>query len=76
MLQTNTTPTPRVRSKEIILFGPFRLVVSERLLTNGSVPVDINARSFDILMSLLSKPTDVISKEDLIDQVWPGIAIE
>jgi predicted ATPase/DNA-binding winged helix-turn-helix (wHTH) protein len=76
MLQKNTTPMPKVRSKEIILFGPFRLVVSERLLTNGSVPVDISARSFDILTSLLSKPTEVISKEDLIDQVWPGIAIE
>lgn len=76
MLQKNTTPTPTVRSKEIILFGPFRLVVSERLLTNGSVPVDVSARSFDILTALLSKPTEVISREDLIDQVWPGIAVE
>jgi predicted ATPase/DNA-binding winged helix-turn-helix (wHTH) protein len=62
--------------KEIISFGPFRLVVSERLLTNGGVPVDLSARGFDILMSLLSQPTEVISKNDLIDQVWPGIAVE
>ena len=46
-----TTPmtTPAAQNKETISFGPFRMVVSERLLTKGGASVEISARAFDIL---------------------------
>src|SRR4030081_442190 len=74
----NATPmtTTAAQSKEITSFGPFRLVASERLLTKDSVPVELSARAFDILMTLLSRPTEVISKSDLMGQAWPGITVE
>ena len=68
--------TPAAQRKEILSFGPFRLVLSERLLTNDGVPVDLSPRAFDILVTLVSRSTKVVSKSDLMDQVWPGIAVE
>ena len=57
-------------------FGPFRLLASERLLTKDSVPVELSPRAFDILMTLVSRPTEVVSKRDLMGQVWPGVTVE
>jgi predicted ATPase/DNA-binding winged helix-turn-helix (wHTH) protein len=68
--------TPAAQTKEIISFGPFRLVASERRLTKDGMPVELSPRALDILMALLSRPTEVVSKSDLIDQAWPGIAVE
>jgi DNA-binding winged helix-turn-helix (wHTH) protein len=77
-VRKNATPmtTPAAQGKEILSFGPFRLVLSERLLTNDGVPVDLSPRAFDILVTLVSRSTKVVSKSDLMDQVWPGIAVE
>jgi predicted ATPase/DNA-binding winged helix-turn-helix (wHTH) protein len=68
--------TPLAQSKETVSFGPFDLIQSERLLTKGGVRVELSARAYDILVTLLSRPNEVIPKNDLIAQVWPGIAVE
>src|SRR5580693_545874 len=68
--------TPIAPSREIVSFGPFHLVPSERLLTRDSVPVDLSPRAFDILMTLVSRPTEVVSKSDLMGRVWPGVTVE
>jgi predicted ATPase/DNA-binding winged helix-turn-helix (wHTH) protein len=68
--------TPPARSKEAISFGPFDLITSERLLTRDGVRVELGARAYDILVTLLSHPNEVISKNDLIARVWTGIAVE
>jgi predicted ATPase/DNA-binding winged helix-turn-helix (wHTH) protein len=68
--------TRPAQSKETVSFGPFDLVPSERQLTKGGVRVELSARAYDILVTLLSRPNEVISKNDLIAQVWPGISVE
>ena len=68
--------TPPAQSKERVSFGPFNLVPSERLLTKGDVRVELSGRAYDILVTLLSRPNEVVSKNDLIAQVWPGITVE
>jgi predicted ATPase/DNA-binding winged helix-turn-helix (wHTH) protein len=68
--------TPITEGKEILSFGPFRLIVSERLLTNNDVPVDLSPRAFDALVTLVSRTPEVVSKSELMAQVWPGIAVE
>jgi predicted ATPase/DNA-binding winged helix-turn-helix (wHTH) protein len=62
--------------REIISFGPFTLVPSERLLTKQGGPVELGARSLDILIALLSRPNEVVSKRDLLARVWPGVTVE
>jgi hypothetical protein len=48
-----------------ISFGPFSLVPSERRLTNDGVPVELGSRALDILIALVSRPNEVITKSVL-----------
>jgi predicted ATPase/DNA-binding winged helix-turn-helix (wHTH) protein len=57
-------------------FGPFRLVMSERLLTKEGAPVELGARALDTLIALVSRPNEVVSKRDLLGRVWPDVTVE
>jgi TolB-like protein len=57
-------------------FGDFRLKRTERLLLGPKGPVELSARSFDILDALLGKPDEVVDKAHLFDAVWPGRMVE
>jgi len=59
-----------------VLFGPYRLKRSERMLLGPEGRVELSARSFDILTTLLSKPDGVVSKTELFDAVWPRMVVE
>ena len=68
--------TPPAQASEAITFGPFELVASNRQLTRNGVRIELGARAYDILVMLLSRPNEVISKRELIAQVWSGLAVE
>src|SRR5471030_1739214 len=57
-------------------FGPFRLLVGERILTKGGTPVDVGARTLELLIALISSPNEVVSKKDLMSRVWPDVIVE
>ncbi|PZR00739.1 MAG: adenylate cyclase [Cereibacter sphaeroides] len=57
-------------------FGNYRLKRSERLLVGPKGPVELSARSFDILATLLDRPDEVIGKTEILDAVWPGLVVE
>src|SRR5215468_6259497 len=63
-------------SKDVLSFGSFRLVPSERLLTREGALVDLGARALDILIALVSRPNEVITKKELLSQVWPDVTVE
>jgi predicted ATPase/DNA-binding winged helix-turn-helix (wHTH) protein len=67
---------PAAPTREVISFGTFSLVASERLLTKDGAPVELAARAFDILIALVSRPNEVISKRDLLAQAWPDVTVE
>ncbi len=69
-----STLSPQTR--EIISFGPFSLVVGEKLLAKDGVPVPLGARSLDILIALVSRPNDAVSKKDLLARIWPDVTVE
>ena len=54
------------------VFGPFRLSPRQRLLTEADQPVHLGSRAFDILVALLERAGDLVSKEKLMEQVWPN----
>ena len=68
--------TLRAQSSNVVSFGPFRLVASERLLTKEGGPVELGARALDILIALVSRPNQAISKKDLLARVWPDVTVE
>jgi predicted ATPase/DNA-binding winged helix-turn-helix (wHTH) protein len=67
---------PEAQPKDVISFGPFRLVVSKRLLTNEGGAVELGARTLDTLIALVSRPNEVVNKRDLLAQVWPDVIVE
>jgi predicted ATPase/DNA-binding winged helix-turn-helix (wHTH) protein len=64
------------RSGDIVSFGPFSLIASQRLLTREGAPVELGGRSLDILIVLVSSPNEVVSKRDLLARVWPDVTVE
>jgi predicted ATPase/DNA-binding winged helix-turn-helix (wHTH) protein len=59
-----------------ISFGPYRLLVAQRLLLEGDKPVRLGGRAFDILTALVERAGEVVSKQELIAQVWPTTFVE
>lgn len=57
-------------------FGPFTVVPQERLITRDGVALPLGAKAFDMLIALMSRPNEVVSKWDLMALVWPGLTVE
>ena len=57
-------------------FGSFRLLPAQHLLLDGDMPVVIGSRAMDILIALARRAGEVVSKDDLIAQVWPGTFVD
>src|SRR5919204_561010 len=61
---------------EPLVFGPFRLEVARRELTAHGVPVTLGQRAFDVLLALVSRQGQLVTKDELMAEVWPGIVVE
>ena len=61
---------------EAFVFGPFRLLVSRRELMAHGVPVAVGQRAFEILLLLVSRHGELVTKDELMTAVWPGIVVE
>jgi DNA-binding winged helix-turn-helix (wHTH) protein len=59
-----------------IAFGPFRLHPAQFLLLEGDKPVRLGSRALEILVVLLDRPGQLVSKEELMGRVWPNIFVE
>lgn len=53
-------------------FGPFLIDVRERLLLREGQPVQLTPKAFDLLAVLVERPGELISKDELLQSVWPG----
>jgi DNA-binding winged helix-turn-helix (wHTH) protein len=56
-------------------FGRFRVLLRQRQLLANGVPIELGTRAFELLLALLETNGSLISKEQLLTRVWPGIAI-
>jgi predicted ATPase/DNA-binding winged helix-turn-helix (wHTH) protein len=70
-----TPPTP-ADSPDAFVFGPFRLLVRRRELIAHGVPVSLGQRALDILLVLVSRHGQLVTKNDLMNEVWPGVVVE
>jgi predicted ATPase/DNA-binding winged helix-turn-helix (wHTH) protein len=59
-----------------ISFGRFVAIPAQRILLEDGRPVRLGSRAFDILLVLLGRPGEVISKEDLMAAAWPSTFVE
>ena len=59
-----------------VSFGPFRLLPTQFLLLEGDKPVSLGSRALEILTVLLERPGELVSKQELMDRVWPNVFVE
>jgi DNA-binding winged helix-turn-helix (wHTH) protein len=56
-------------------FGRFRMLLRQRQLIADDVPVKLGTRALDILLVLMEADGSLVTKEDLLARVWPGIHV-
>ena len=60
-----------------VSFSRFRLDLSKRRLArDDGVTVPLGSRALDILCVLASAKGEVVSKDELMTRVWPGLVVE
>src|SRR3989441_7921988 len=57
-------------------FGTFELQPNERRLLAGGEPVVLGPRAFDLLLALVERPGQLVTKEELLDCLWPKLVVE
>ena len=57
-------------------FGAFRLQTSERRLLRDGKPVPLTPKVFDTLVLLLENAGHLVSKDELLAALWPGMVVE
>src|SRR5690349_13241307 len=62
--------------KQTYLFDDFRVDVSERLLFKDDREVSLTPKVFDTLLVLLENSSHVLTKKELMEQVWPDSFVE
>ena len=56
-------------------FGRFRVLLRQRQLLADGIPVELGTRAFDLLLVLVESDGLLVSKEELLSRVWPGIVV-
>jgi predicted ATPase/DNA-binding winged helix-turn-helix (wHTH) protein len=59
-----------------ISFGPFRLLPYRQLLLEGDKAVRLGSRACEILTALVERPGELLSKQELMERVWPDTFVE
>ena len=57
-------------------FGPFRVDTNERLLRRGASIVPLTPKAVETLIALVTGRGQLVSKEALMDRLWPGTFVE
>ena len=57
-------------------FGAFRLLPAQRLLLKDDEVINLGSRAMDILIALVERPSELVSKAELMARVWPNTFVE
>ena len=64
-----------VSGEAAIEFGRFRVLLRRRQLLADGVPIEIGTRAFDLLLVLLESDGALVTKEELLNRVWPEVVV-
>jgi eukaryotic-like serine/threonine-protein kinase len=64
------------QTKQLYAFGPFRLDVDERLLMRDGRMTPLPPKVFDTLLVLVENSGRVVSKDELMQSLWPDTFVE
>ncbi len=57
-------------------FDRFELHLPDRRLLNEGKPVAVGPRAFDVLVALLERAGELVSKDELLERAWAGLVVE
>src|SRR5258708_16337405 len=57
-------------------FGRVELQPDQRRLLAGGAPVDVGSRAFDLLVTLVERDGHLVTKDELLERVWPKVIVE
>ena len=63
-------------SEQCLSFGPFRLLRQRKQLLEGDKQVRLGGRAFDLLVALVERAGEVVSRQELEACVWPDTFVE
>jgi eukaryotic-like serine/threonine-protein kinase len=64
------------QTNEIFQFGEFRLDPLDRTLRHKDSAVPLHRRAFDVLLYLVQNPGRVVTKDELLKNVWPDAFVD
>lgn len=76
MTSSSSPPPGAPQSREMWLFGPFRIDTQARVVFRGDTPVELTPKQVDTLMVLVREHGQVVERERLIEEVWRGSFVE
>jgi DNA-binding winged helix-turn-helix (wHTH) protein len=65
----------RAAAEAALEFGRFRVLLRQRQLVAGGVPIELGTRALDLLLVLLEADGSLVTKDELVSRVWPGIVV-
>ena len=65
----------RAAAEAPLKFGRFQVLLRQRLLLSDGAPIELGTRAFELLLALLEANGSLVSKEQLLARVWPGLAV-
>src|SRR2546421_5977234 len=65
----------RAAAEAMLAFGRFRVLLRQRQLVADGVPTELGTRALDLLLVLLEADGSLVTKDELLSRVWPGIVV-
>src|SRR6266516_5582041 len=57
-------------------FGSFELQPNKRRLLKEGATISLRPRAFDLLVALVDRAGHLVTKDELLDRVWPKLVVE
>ncbi|HEY4840438.1 MAG TPA: winged helix-turn-helix domain-containing protein, partial [Terriglobales bacterium] len=65
-----------MKSEGIFQFGEFQIDVLARSMRRKDEIVTLNRRAFDVLLYLVQNPGRVLTRDELLKNVWPDTFVD
>ena len=62
--------------EQAIVFPPFKLIPGQRRLEREGVPIELGGRALEILVALVERAGEILSKQELMTRVWPDVTVD
>jgi DNA-binding winged helix-turn-helix (wHTH) protein len=75
-IETTRNAPHLAMSYEGIAFGRIRVLQKRREVLVDGEPATLGARAIDLLLALIEARGRLLSKDELLDRVWPNVVVE